>query len=63
VGDALKRFTLELDCHADPIAGRLVDEDGEKRSFAGWLGLAAALEYFSNSEEAEISSCESRSAN
>jgi hypothetical protein len=53
VRGALKRFTLELDCDADPIAGRLLDEGGESRSFAGWLDLAAALEHFSNSEEPE----------
>jgi hypothetical protein len=47
----LKRFTLELDYDADPIAGRLLDEGGESRSFAGWLDLAAALEHFSNSAE------------
>ena len=51
MGSALKRFTLELDYDADPIAGRLFDEGGESRSFAGWLDLAAALEHFSNSEE------------
>jgi hypothetical protein len=49
----LKRFTLELDCNADPIAGRLLDEGGESRSFAGWLDLAAALEHFSNCEAPE----------
>jgi hypothetical protein len=53
VGSALKRFTLELDCDADPIAGRLLEEGGESRSFAGWLDLAAALEHFSNSEVRE----------
>jgi hypothetical protein len=54
----LKRFTLELDCDADPIAGRLLDEGGDSRSFAGWLDLAAALEHFSDCEEPETNPCE-----
>jgi hypothetical protein len=58
VGGALKRFTLELDCDADPIAGRLLDEGGESRSFAGWLDLATALEHFSNTEEPDTNRSE-----
>jgi hypothetical protein len=58
----LKRFTLELDCDADPIVGRLVAEGGESRSFAGWLGLASALEHFSNSNDADARRNESRPA-
>jgi hypothetical protein len=49
----VRRFTLELDCDADPITGRLLNEGGESRAFAGWLDLAAALEHLSNSEEPE----------
>jgi hypothetical protein len=36
------RLTLEVD-EVEPIAGRLLDESGRGRSFAGWLGLADAL--------------------
>jgi hypothetical protein len=63
VEDTLRRFTLELDCDADPIAGRLLDEGGESRPFAGWLDLAAALEHFSNSEEPRINRREPPPAN
>jgi hypothetical protein len=37
------RLTLELDSRAEPITGRIGDESGQTRNFAGWLGLAAAL--------------------
>ena len=41
-----RKLTLDVDGAAEPIAGALRDEDGTTRAFAGWLGLAAALEHF-----------------
>jgi hypothetical protein len=41
-----RKLTLEVDGAAEPIAGALCDENGTTRAFAGWLGLAAALEHF-----------------
>jgi hypothetical protein len=38
------RITLELELEGDRIAGHVLSGDGSKRPFAGWLGLAAALE-------------------
>lgn len=38
------RITLEFDPGADPITGSLREGKGVRRPFAGWLGLAAALE-------------------
>jgi hypothetical protein len=37
-------ITLEFDPGADPISGSLREGKGVRRPFAGWLGLAAALE-------------------
>jgi hypothetical protein len=39
-----KVFTLRVDPDAEPIAGRLIEEDGNEHQFAGWIGLAATLE-------------------
>jgi hypothetical protein len=41
-----RKLTLEVDAAAEPLVGALCDEDGTTRAFAGWLGLAAALEHF-----------------
>lgn len=38
-----RRLILEIDLKADPIAGSITDERGD-RPFAGWLELATALE-------------------
>jgi hypothetical protein len=38
-----RRLELEIDRTADPIAGRVVDEQGEMRPFVGWIGLGNAL--------------------
>lgn len=35
---------LELEVHGDRIDGHVVSRDGTKEPFAGWLGLASALE-------------------
>ena len=37
-------ITLELEVDGDRIEGYVVCRDGSKRPFAGWLGLASALE-------------------
>ena len=41
-----RRLGLEVQFDADPIRGRLYDDDdgGVDRSFSGWLGLLAAIE-------------------
>lgn len=44
--DKRRRLTLELDSAAEPITGRMREENGHSRAFAGWLGLAAALGSF-----------------
>lgn len=38
-----RNLRLELDPDSEPIAGRMRDERGASREFAGWLGLAAVL--------------------
>lgn len=38
------RLSLELERNAEPIAGRLLGEDGASWSFTGWLELTRALE-------------------
>lgn len=38
------RITLELEVDGDRIEGHVVCRDGSKTPFAGWLGLASALE-------------------
>jgi hypothetical protein len=37
------RLTLELRRDSDPLAGRIVDAEGERHEFVGWVGLASAL--------------------
>jgi hypothetical protein len=37
-------LTLELDAGAEPLAGVVCDEAGNRCPFTGWLGLASALE-------------------
>lgn len=41
-----RRLALEVRFDAQPIEGRLYDEDGGRldRTFSGWLGLMAAIE-------------------
>jgi hypothetical protein len=40
-----RTLTLLLDgAPGGPLAGTIVDERGRRRPFAGWLGLAEALE-------------------
>lgn len=36
-------LTLELDVTENPIAGRLIDRDGQEQPFTGWLGLTHVL--------------------
>jgi len=43
----IHEYVLELDLDAEPIEGRLRDGD-EAFPFAGWLGLASALERLSS---------------
>jgi hypothetical protein len=43
-GPRLTEITLEVDPRAEPIAGSLREGKGVRRPFAGWIGLAAALE-------------------
>jgi hypothetical protein len=38
------QLTLRVDLDADPITGSLTSSRGASRRFAGWIGLAAALE-------------------
>jgi len=38
------QVTLELRRGSDPLAGRVVGEDGRRHDFVGWIGLARALE-------------------
>lgn len=38
------RLVLELDCGAEPIAGRLTAPDGDATPFRGWLLLATLIE-------------------
>lgn len=40
----LTRVTLELEVDGEHIEGHVLSRDGAKEPFAGWLGLAAALE-------------------
>lgn len=42
----LIRLTLELEPGNDSIRGSLNDEHGNRKSFEGWMELAAALEAF-----------------
>lgn len=35
---------VELDPQDGSIAGRLLDDGGASRGFAGWIGLAASIE-------------------
>ncbi len=41
-----RRLALEVRFDAEPIQGRLYDEDGGRldRRFSGWLGLIAAID-------------------
>jgi len=39
-----KVFTLRVDPDAQPIAGHLIEADGNAHEFAGWIGLATTLE-------------------
>ena len=41
-------FRLEIERGSDPIAGSLSAQDGAGLAFAGWLGLASALERMLN---------------
>jgi hypothetical protein len=41
--DPRHTLTLEID-RTEPIAGRLREGEGPEEEFAGWLGLAKALE-------------------
>lgn len=43
-GDETRRLALEVRFGADPIEGRVCEDDGEERPFSGWLGLMAAIE-------------------
>jgi hypothetical protein len=42
-GARVKVLRLEIEVDRDPIAGRLSEDGGPGRPFAGWLGLARAL--------------------
>jgi hypothetical protein len=35
---------LEIEPGPDPITGRIADETGRTREFAGWIGLARAID-------------------
>jgi hypothetical protein len=40
-----RRFELEVRFDAEPIEGRVYEDDGRlDRPFSGWLGLMAAIE-------------------
>jgi hypothetical protein len=40
----VRRVTVELERHEQPISGRVLAELGPERTFVGWIGLLAALE-------------------
>jgi len=41
---SLRALILEIDPDIEPVSGWVSDEHGGRRSFSGWLGLAATLE-------------------
>ena len=43
MADAKPELVIELDRGSDPLSGRVRNQDGERRSFVGWLGLAHAI--------------------
>ncbi len=44
------RLVLLIDLDADPVTGSLETADGRSRGFAGWIGLAAALNAIRSAE-------------
>lgn len=40
------RLQLEIDAHSEPIRGTLGDHHGDRRTFEGWMELAAVLQAF-----------------
>ncbi len=36
-------LTLEIEPGSEPVGGRIVDESGTLREFAGWMGLARVI--------------------
>lgn len=44
---------MEFESHADPISGRVEDEEGASRSFTGWMALMGAIEALKESERSE----------
>jgi hypothetical protein len=42
--DGETQLTLRINLETDPITGSLSSAQGPNRRFAGWIGLAAALE-------------------
>jgi hypothetical protein len=55
--------TLELRVEGDSLTGRASDGAGSVRSFAGWLGLVAAIDalvppHDSTSSESEDTKCD-----
>ena len=43
-GSEPRKLALEVRFDAQPIEGRVYENDGLDRSFSGWLGLMAAIE-------------------
>ena len=54
-GGEPRRLALEVRFDAEPIQGRLYDDDGGRldRRFSGWLGLMAALDAASGNDRPE----------
>ena len=43
---------LEIDAHSEPIRGTLGDTHGGRRTFEGWMELAAVLQAFCDGDRA-----------
>jgi hypothetical protein len=43
-GSEPRKLALEVRFDAQPIQGRVYEDDGLDRRFSGWLGLMAAIE-------------------
>jgi hypothetical protein len=43
-GSEPRKLALEVRFDAQPIEGRVYEDDGPDRRFSGWLGLMAAID-------------------